>query len=132
MRVAVVHLAEAAATPREVHLSNQHPVVVGRDSHYLREMSRSACALDESREVDRRAGNGHAATPVLAAVEQVRLVAVQLVDPPVAVTEGATRRRILAWINRIDRSVATRRDRPQPNVWRPEIRAMAGLTPSVR
>ena len=43
MRVAVVHLAEAAAAPGEVHLRDEHPVVVRRDRHHLREVPRATC-----------------------------------------------------------------------------------------
>src|SRR5262245_31962382 len=112
MRVAVVYLAEAAPAPGEVHLGNQHPVVVWSNGHHLREVSRRARSLHEAREIDRRARNRDAAASVLAAIEKVRLIAVQFVDPPVAVAKGAVDRRVLARVNGVDGPITAWRSRP--------------------
>jgi len=132
VRVAIVYLAEAAAAPGEVHLGDEHPVVVRRDGHHLREVPGGARSLHQSREVDCRARNRRAPAPILRAVEQIGLIAVQFIDPPVAVAERAARGWIFAGVNRIDQPIAVRWRGPERETRRPEVCAMARLPNGIR
>src|SRR6476646_9600052 len=89
MDVAEVNAPKAAPAPGEVHLGNQHPVAIRRYRDGLRPVAIRACALHIRVEPDRGSRNGCARARIFFAVEDVWLVWVKCLHPPVAVAKGA-------------------------------------------
>lgn len=125
--VAIVHLAEAATTPDEVHLGNEHPGAIRGDGDHLREVATAARALFVGVKVDGGAGYGRHTTAVLGIVQDIWVGGVQLLDPPIAPAEGGGHFGVGARVGGVDGGVAVRRDCPCRDVGYEEARAVAWL-----
>src|SRR5690348_17840692 len=89
MDVAEVNAPKAATAPEEVHLGDQHPVAIRRYRDGLRPVAIRARTLHIRVEPDRGSCDRRAGACVFAAREDVWLIRMKGLHPPVAVAKGA-------------------------------------------
>src|SRR5262249_59908841 len=89
--VAVIYQAEAGTTPGEVHLADQHPIVVRGDGHSDRPVTDALGALFTAVEEDRRPGHRPGAAWIRRVLEDVRMIVTWETRAPVAEAKARPR-----------------------------------------